>query len=41
MKKNEKIYGIHSVAEFIKISPERIINIWMQESINSPIDASM
>jgi len=38
MKKNEKIYGIHSVAEFIKISPERIISIWMQESINSPIE---
>ena len=38
MKNNEKIYGIHSVAEFIKISPERIISIWMQESINSPIE---
>ena len=35
MKKNEKIYGIHSVTEFIKISPDRVINIWMQESINS------
>ncbi len=35
MKKNEKIYGIHSVTEFIKISPDRIINIWMQESIKS------
>ena len=35
MKKNEKIYGIHPVAEFIKTSPDRVINIWMQESINS------
>ena len=34
MKKNEKIYGIHSVTEFIRVSPDRIINIWMQESIN-------
>ena len=35
IKSNEKIYGIHSVTEFIKISPDRIINIWMQESIKS------
>ncbi len=34
MKKNEKIYGIHPVAEFIKNSPDRIINIWIQESTN-------
>ena len=35
MKKNEKIYGIHSVTEFIKVSPDRIINLWIQESIES------
>ena len=35
MRKNEKIYGIHSVTEFIRVSPHRIINIWVQESLKS------
>ena len=35
MKKNEKIYGIHPAIEFIKVSPDRIINIWIQEELKS------
>ncbi|MAJ91387.1 MAG: 23S rRNA (guanosine(2251)-2'-O)-methyltransferase RlmB [Legionellales bacterium] len=35
MKKNQKIYGIHSVNEFLKVTPHRVLNIWIQESKKS------
>ena len=32
-KKVEKIFGIHPVLEFIKASPDKVINIWIQDSL--------
>ena len=37
MKKNKKIYGIHTVNEFFKTSPHRVLNISIQESIRSKL----
>ena len=37
MKKNKKIYGIHTVNEFFKTSPHRVLNILIQESIRSKL----
>ena len=34
-KKVEKIFGIHPVLEFIKASPDKVINIWIQDSLKS------
>ena len=34
-KKIEKIYGIHSAMEILKTSPDRILNIWLQDSAKS------
>ena len=34
-KKVEKIFGIHAVLEFIKASPDKVINIWIQDSLKS------
>ena len=37
MKKNKKIYGIHTVNEFFKTSPHRVLNISIQKSIRSKL----
>ena len=34
-KKVEKIFGLHTVSEFIKVSPDKVINIWIQDSLKS------
>ena len=34
-KKVEKIFGLHTVSEFIKVSPDKVINIWIQDSLTS------
>lgn len=34
-KKTERIYGIHAVEQILQKTPERIINIWIQQSLES------
>lgn len=34
-KRTEQIFGIHAVSQMLESSPDRIINAWVQEAINS------
>lgn len=34
-KRTEQIFGIHAVNQVLEVSPDRIINVWIQEAINS------
>lgn len=34
-KRTEQIFGIHAVNQILEVSPDRIINVWIQEAINS------
>lgn len=34
-KRTEQIFGIHAVTQMLESSPDRIINVWIQEAINS------
>ena len=34
-KRTEQIFGIHAVNQMLESSPDRIINAWIQEAINS------
>lgn len=34
-KRTEQIFGIHAVNQMLETSPDRIINVWIQEAINS------
>jgi 23S rRNA (guanosine2251-2'-O)-methyltransferase len=34
-KRTEQIFGIHAVNQMLESSPDRIINAWVQEAINS------
>ena len=34
-KRTEQIFGIHAVNQMLESSPDRIINVWIQEAINS------
>ncbi len=34
-KRTEQIFGIHAVNQILEISPDRILNVWIQEAINS------
>jgi 23S rRNA (guanosine2251-2'-O)-methyltransferase len=34
-KRTEQIFGIHAVSQVLESSPDRIINVWIQEAINS------
>lgn len=34
-KRTEQIFGIHAVSQMLESSPDRIINVWIQEAINS------
>lgn len=34
-KRTEQIFGIHAVSQMLESSPDRIINVWVQEAINS------
>jgi 23S rRNA (guanosine2251-2'-O)-methyltransferase len=34
-KRTEQIFGIHAVNQILETSPDRILNVWIQEAINS------
>ncbi len=34
-KRTEQIFGIHAVNQVLEMSPDRILNVWIQEAINS------
>jgi 23S rRNA (guanosine2251-2'-O)-methyltransferase len=34
-KRTEQIFGLHAVKQMLETSPDRILNVWIQESINS------
>ncbi len=34
-RRTEQIFGLHAVKEMIETSPDRVINVWIQEAINS------
>ena len=34
-KRTEQIFGIHAVSQMLESTPDRIINVWIQEAINS------
>ncbi len=34
-KRTEQIFGLHAVKQMLDTSPDRILNIWIQEAINS------
>jgi 23S rRNA (guanosine2251-2'-O)-methyltransferase len=34
-KRTEQIFGLHAVNQMLETSPDRILNVWIQEAINS------
>ncbi len=34
-KRTEQIFGLHAVKQVLETSPDRILNVWIQEAINS------
>lgn len=36
-KRTEQIFGIHAVTQMLETSPDRVINVWIQEAINSEL----
>lgn len=34
-KRTEQIFGLHAVNQVLETSPDRILNVWIQEAINS------
>ncbi len=34
-RRTEQIFGLHAVKEMLETSPDRILNVWIQEAINS------
>jgi 23S rRNA (guanosine2251-2'-O)-methyltransferase len=34
-KRTEQIFGLHAVKQMLETSPDRILNVWVQEAINS------
>jgi len=34
-RRTEQIFGLHAVSQMLEISPDRILNVWIQEAINS------
>ncbi|MEM6998523.1 MAG: 23S rRNA (guanosine(2251)-2'-O)-methyltransferase RlmB [Pseudomonadota bacterium] len=36
-KRTEQIFGIHAVTQMLETAPDRVINVWVQEAINSEL----